>query len=462
MTASYPPSLDSNKFQENLRALHKTNDTFKHPASYAGIGDGVRDASHDIPGEVEAEQVPPPTRILVRAGQPPAVSFPAQHSVQHFSQAQPHNSGQEVTQYCPMSGCLFSSYKTDNENLLDTCVKQLTLHLQVEHGIIEKSTGDAANTVGRGDKTSREYQAATKARTITKVIDDATYNLTEGRFLPFPLDLKTLGMNMPIAITPVNTVVDFSHLGVDVTNADTVRKIHNRSSTVLRLRDFSDTNLRNYHAAGDELVAIQATKDQLQLGKKLKQLDDPQECVRAFYNFSAISRHFHVLDWSSMALLRLVLEKFFLRAAVEQFTRLFEKFVHENAVRAQRRAVPLTYQEVVAIWNTYINPSPMSISSIDTLLDNKVDKKFQLMQSASGSGGKGGRSRNPSQSPKRIRLTNDVIWCPIYNTSHTPPLCPNPPVQGGCLSNGKVFKHGCSRKINGRFCGSDKHNSNTH
>ena len=118
-----------------------------------------------------------------------------------------------------------------------------------------------------------------------------------------------------------------------------------------------------------------------------------------------------------MALLRLVLEKFFLRAAVEQFTRLFEKFVHENAVRAQRRAVPLTYQEVVAIWNTYINPSPMSISSIDTLLDNKVDKKFQLMQSASGSGGKGGRSRNPSQSPKRIRLTNDVIWCPII----TPP-----------------------------------------
>ena len=146
---------------------------------------------------------------------------------------------------------------------------------------------------------------------MKNVIDDANHNLCEARFFPTPLDLKTLGQNMPVSISPVNTVVDMSHLGVDVTNADLIRKVHNRSTTTLRLKEFSDTNLRNFHAAGDELVAIQATKDHLQLGKKQKTLDDPQECIRAFFNYSAISTNFHVLDWSSKALMKVALEKYF-------------------------------------------------------------------------------------------------------------------------------------------------------
>ena len=68
---------------------------------------------------------------------------------------------------------------------------------------------------------------------------------------------------MPITTSPVNTVVDFSHIGVDVSSKETIRKVQNRATTSLRLKDFSDTNLKNFTEAGDEMVAVQYTKDQL-------------------------------------------------------------------------------------------------------------------------------------------------------------------------------------------------------
>ena len=103
---------------------------------------------------------------------------------------------------------------------------------------------------------------------------------------------------MPVSTYPTNTVVDFSHLGVHVINVDTLRKIQNRGLATLRLRELSDTNLRTSHVAGEELVAVQTNKDQLELGRKQKKLEDAKECLKAFFNFSALSRNFHPLDWS--------------------------------------------------------------------------------------------------------------------------------------------------------------------
>ena len=60
-----------------------------------------------------------------------------------------------------------------------------------------------------------------------------------------------------------------------------------RASTILRLGEFPDTNLRNYNAAGDELIAVQAT-DQLHFWNRQNQLHNPQERVRTFYNFFAL------------------------------------------------------------------------------------------------------------------------------------------------------------------------------
>ena len=105
----------------------------------------------------------------------------------------------------------------------------------------------------------------------------------------------------------MNTEVEFAHLGVNVSNKETTRKLHNRAATKFRLRDFSDFNL----TAGDEMVAVQCSKDQLQLSKKMKPLDNPQECVKAVYNYAAMHGQFHPMDWSPKALLKMMLNKLF-------------------------------------------------------------------------------------------------------------------------------------------------------
>ena len=178
-----------------------------------------------------------------------------------------------MTQYCPVPSCDWVSHRTTNPDKLSICFNQLLVHLKHEHDDSGSADAGSQDHRPRETRTLQEYKAATKPRTITKTMDDASHNLCEARFFPFPLDLKSLGMNMPCSISPVNTIVDLSHLGVDVNNPELVRKMHNRTVTNIRLRDFSDANLRNYHAAGDALVAVETTRSQLQLGRALKQLD---------------------------------------------------------------------------------------------------------------------------------------------------------------------------------------------
>jgi hypothetical protein len=368
---------------------------------------------------------------------------------------------QEVTQYCPIAACPFVSFRTYDTTLPAVCFEQIKTHLKVEHGVSDST--DSLGTTTR-DKTSREYQAATRPRTITNVLDDATSNLCEARFFPFPLDIKMLGRNMPTAISPINTVVDLSHFGVDVTNPEVLKKLHNCANNNLRLKEFSDTNLRNFHIAGDMLVAVQATKDNLELGKKQKQLEDPKECIKAFFNFSALSRNYHPLDWSPMALTKVALEKFLKGGStVDQYIKLFEKFVHENSVRAQRKAVPLTYQEVLGIWTTFISTNPdFNTSSIEAVVDSRLSKQLKAMQTNMQTNNRGwtGAVHIPV---KRQRLTRDD-YCPTWNKNTARPFCSNPQIQRGCTdpSSGRSLKHAFNFKENNKFCNSDQHNYHTH
>ena len=179
----------------------------------------------------------------------------------------------------------------------------LTLHLKLEHELNNNSCENSLSGNARSDRASREYKLATTPRSIINIRDDATSNLCEARYFAAPLDQRTIAHNMPVSTYPTNTVVDFSHLGVQVINVDTLRKIQNRGLANLRLRELSDTNLRTSH------VAVQTTKDQLELCRKQKKLEDAKECLKAFFNFSALSRNFHPLDWSPQSLLKMVIEK---------------------------------------------------------------------------------------------------------------------------------------------------------
>jgi len=445
-----PRSLSEGQLQANLSVLHEQNDRCKHPSQAQNR--------------------------IITMDSPLATAASGTHSTNHTNTINlsspatredfllPQQGDQEVTRYCPVSGCTWSSFKTFDKSMLETCVKELSIHVQYEHSSSVSSPSGSSNT-GRADKAHAEYIAATKARNILKTVDDATTNLCEARFFPMPLDRKALGQNMPPSIIPVNTIVDMSHVGVDVTSAETLRKCQDRTLITKKLKDFSDSNLRSYHAAEDALVAVHTGQNSLKLGKEVKQLESTQECVRAFYNFCALSQNFFVLDWSPMALMKLVLEKQFAGPpSVEQYTRMFEKFVHDCAIRAQKKAPPPTYQELCVIWNTFIVPSTSTVSM--TMVDNRIDQKILQLSKQTQANPRGGRGAGAGggPSPKMPKLTKDD-YCQTWNSSSSYPPCTNQAVDGGCLdSSGKILKHACNfyNKGTNRLCRSDKHGFHFH
>ena len=52
------------------------------------------------------------------------------------------------------------------------------------------------------------------------MIDGATLNPGGARFFVMPFNRKVLGLNIPFAQSPENTVIDFSHQGVNVTDPE--------------------------------------------------------------------------------------------------------------------------------------------------------------------------------------------------------------------------------------------------
>ena len=389
-------------------------------------------------------------------------SFSSQSSMAHTDPAASHGnkSAQEVTQYCPVMGCSFHTYESSDPSLLDACVKQLSLHMKFTHdiGVNDQCWGSSSNSSSTAsDKSQREYKEATKQRQVKKTIDDANLNLSEARFFAVPLDNKVVAQNMPIINTPINSVVNFFHLGVDVSTKELIRKLHNRAATGLRLKDFSETNLKNFHAAGDAMVALKYEKDQLQLGKKQKALDDPKECVKAFYNYAAMHGQFHPLDWSPKALLKVVLDKASVGSpTVSQYENLFEKFINENAGRAQKSGTPLTYAEIVSLWTTFISSNSATINkmAVEKMVHDSIMQQFK--------GNKPGVRRQGGGSPyspnKRLRYE----FCPDWNNSKTFPLCTNTQVEGGCKSGDKFLKHSCNKKMDGKVCGSENHGFHMH
>jgi hypothetical protein len=110
----------------------------------------------------------------------------------------------------------------------------------------------------------------------------------------------------------------------------------------------------------------------------MKAVDNPQECVKAAYNYAAMHGQFHPIDWLPKALLKVMLDKLFKGPpTVEQPSRLFEKYISENGGRAQKNGVPLTYMEIVGLWNTFIVPSSINMV-LPTLFQHPVMRRVYV------------------------------------------------------------------------------------
>ena len=366
---------------------------------------------------------------------------------------------QSISLSCPHEDCSYSTVKAA-DGKLEALVKLLSIHLRVNHGEVTEAESHEgfSRSMTKEDKAGKELEAATAKREIKKVIDDASLNLCEARFFSMPLNKKVLAQNMPVTQSPVNTVIDLSDRGVNVTHPELLRKLHSRAQTGIRLRDCSDTNIKSVYSSGDELVPIQAKLDrnQLQLGRPQKQIDSVQEAVKAVHNYCILARNFHPLDTSQQALFRVVLEMYLNgRPTVQNIIQLFEKFMHENAVRAHKREVPLSYKDILDLWNTYIVPSVISRSTFEDMIDAKLK--------GLPSEGRGKNKCGAPYSPNTDKKQKRGPYCPNWNNSVAPPFCSNQQAGDGCHdAAGNYLVHACSKKFGGRFCNSSKHNVHTH
>ena len=178
--------------------------------------------------------------------------------------------------------------------------------------------------------------------------------------------------------------------------------------------------------------------------------------MKAVHNYCILARNFHPLDVSQQALFRVVLEMYLNGCpTVQNIIQLFEKFVHENLVRAHKREVPLSYNEILDLWNTYIVPSVISRSAFEDMIDAKLkrlpsEKKVNNKREAPYSGNTGKRQKRGP-------------FCPNWNKSVAPPFCSNQQAVDGCHdANGNYHNHACSKKLSGSFCNNSKHNIHSH
>ena len=310
-----------------------------------------------------------------------------------------------------MPGCNWTSFRTSDPAQLEGCVLQYRTHLQYDHGNAGESSQEEFS-FPRSERSDREYKLATQKRSVQRVTDDGLHNLSDARFFAAPLDFTVLGNMMPTAISPVNTVVDFSHLGVRVVNQDILRKVHNRANPLIRLKDFHKPNLEAYHHPGDELTALKVTDREVKLGRKQKPLETAQDCVLAFLNYLLIMGQYHVLETSPKALFLVVLEKFFEGPpSPQQFIALFDKYIQDSAIRAQKKTSPLSYDEIKDIWTHHIAPSPVNMGSISALLDKKIKEQLNLSTTSSLKRKVNGKS-NKNNLPKVQKI--DKVFCPDF------------------------------------------------
>ena len=113
------------------------------------------------------------------------------------------------------------------------------------------------------------------------------------------------------------------------------------------------------------------------------------------------------------------------------------------------------------MWNAEIAPAPFNFSQLQNVVKSEVSKMLSQQQ-----GRRPQASSSEQNPPKRQRalLTKDD-YCPTFNTTKSPPFCPNPTTPGGCMgADGKTRKHSCNAKLPGgkKFCNSSGHYYFTH
>ena len=312
--------------------------------------------------------------------------------------------------------------------------------------------GDAKN---RGESSSRckeseEYRRATELVDVPATQDDCHLNLSPVRFWRTPLSWKNSQLQLPVEQTPVCTVGDYEPYGIEVNNRGLIKDLHNRATKTHRLKVFSDRNLKVTPSQQENLIAFdKGTSGNLITTKEWKELMSEKDAVKAAHNYMELCRAIHTLDSGPQILFKVMLEKFLAGGTTaKQREDFFSSVTWELANRAAKSELPYKHSELMLKWDQFYRYSNMSPVSGDGVLKQQLKDYVRQMV-------------GPSKvtSIKKPRLSHS--WCLDFNREKG---CSNTKKEGGGCTDvtGKILKHGCSFRKNGKACNSQDHNRLNH
>ena len=359
---------------------------------------------------------------------------------------------------CPKSMCAWTSNKSRDAAALVGMVAELECHLKYEHGGSQASS--EAQDEGQSERD--EFKAATTAQTIPESMDDRNFLLCKGRFLPGGVNWKNVAKACPLVQAPELTRIDLAHIGLHTLNQKTIKNCHDRSCRSLKLQHFTTENLRatknelekKYNLSGGEMIE----------GKDYKEVKSAGDAVMAVYNFSQLWRYIHPGDIFPQAMFRVVLEHFLEGSvtSVGPVLRFFVTVLHENANRACRKELPLTYEENCAKWDLVNRQTYPALQGQRENITPNMSSAIKGLTSALNVFKKGEKRGSPGQAVGSNKRTKRIFYCNTYNTVGG---CRNVQSTKGCVGkDGSVYKHGCSVKVQpgNRSCNSKDHTAQNH
>jgi len=245
--------------------------------------------------------------------------------------------------------CSWTTIPTSDPLAYPGAVADYESHLREDHPE-SKDSGDSSSK----SKETEEYKRATTLRKAEIVQDDAFSNSCEARFWRAPLSWRITQLQLPMEQLPLCTVGDFEPLGLEVNNRKLLSDLHNRGCRSLKLKHFSDQNLKIVPSQQDTLVGFErGTGGKLYTAKEYKELSGVKEAIKAVFNYSELNRYFHPLDSGPQVLFKVLFEKYVEGlASSEPIVKFFTSIQWELANRASKKELPYKYEELLIKWDT--------------------------------------------------------------------------------------------------------------
>jgi len=336
------------------------------------------------------------------------------------------------------SKCSWKSIASTDSGAYTGAVADLELHMKTAH----------AESKGAYNTAADEYATATKLRDVPATQDDALNNLSVVRYWAAPLNWRTSQLQLPKIQSPLCTVGDYEPFGLEANNRSLLKDLHDRTNKKLSLKHFSDRNLKLIPSQQENLLAFdKGNSGSIMTKKEWKELTNEKEALKASSNYMELFRSIHPLDSGPQILHKVMLEKFLLGGtSAAQLESFFASVTWELANRAAKTEVPYKHSELLVKWEQMFRSAPAyDKPAFDEEVRNSI-KRIMPVQPFS------------PKKPKKPR--NMTYWCGGFNTDQG---CSNQQAGTGCKdATGKVYKHGCNVRKDGKMCNAHGHNRAGH